>query len=41
MSIEPGLLDANVLVYAVEADATQHASSRAFIEAATNPATTL
>jgi uncharacterized protein len=41
MSIEPGLLDANVLVYAVEADAPQHASSRALIEATSDPATIL
>jgi len=41
MSIEPGLLDANVLVYAVEADAPQHATSRALIEAARDPATIL
>src|SRR3979490_1137932 len=33
MSVEPGVLDANVLVYAVEADAPQHANSRALIEA--------
>ncbi|MGC9950020.1 MAG: TA system VapC family ribonuclease toxin [Bryobacteraceae bacterium] len=41
MSIEPGALDANVLVYAVQAGAPQHASSRALIEAARDPATTL
>jgi predicted nucleic acid-binding protein len=41
MSIEPGAIDANVLVYAVEVDAPQHASSRALIEAAADPATTL
>ena len=29
MSIEPGVLDANILVYAVEAGAPQHAFSRA------------
>jgi len=41
MSIEPGAIDANVLVYAVGADAPQHASARALIEAARDPATTL
>jgi predicted nucleic acid-binding protein len=41
MSIEPGALDANVLVYAVEVGAHQHASARALIEAASHPATTL
>ncbi len=41
MSVEPGMLDANVLVYAVEAGAPQHANSRALIEAARDPASTL
>ncbi len=41
MSVEPGVLDANILVYAVEADAPQHAISRALIEAARDPATVL
>jgi toxin-antitoxin system PIN domain toxin len=41
MSVEPGVLDANILVYAVEADAPQHATSRALIEAARDPAITL
>lgn len=41
MSIEPGALDANVLVYAVQASAPQHASSRALIEAARDPTNTL
>lgn len=30
MSVEAGVLDANVLAYAVNADAPQHAASRAF-----------
>jgi predicted nucleic acid-binding protein len=34
MPIEPGIVDANVLVYALGADAPQHAASRALIEAA-------
>jgi toxin-antitoxin system PIN domain toxin len=35
------MLDANILVYAVEAGAPQHAISRALIEAARDPATAL
>lgn len=41
MSVEPGLLDANILAYAVNADAPQHAASRALLEAAHSPATPL
>jgi len=41
MSVEPGVLDANILVYAVEAGAPRHAISRALIDAARDPATTL
>jgi predicted nucleic acid-binding protein len=41
MSVEPGLLDANVLAYAVNADAPQHAASRALLEAGRDPSTTL
>ncbi len=41
MSVEPGLLDANVLVYAMDAGAPQHAASYALIQAARDPATTL
>jgi len=41
MSVEPGLLDANILVYAVEAGTPQHAKSRALIEAARDPANAL
>ena len=41
MSIEPGVLDANVLVYAVQTGAPQHAASLALIEAASDPATAL
>ena len=33
MPVEPGLVDTNVLVYALDADAPQHASSRALLEA--------
>src|SRR5450631_2053364 len=41
MSLEPGIVDANVLVYAMDADAPQHAASRALLEAARDPSTTL
>jgi predicted nucleic acid-binding protein len=41
MSVEPGIVDANVLVYAMDADAPQHAASRALLDAARNSATTL
>ena len=41
MSIEPGIVDANVLVYALHADAPQHAASRALLDAARTSATTL
>lgn len=34
MPIEPGIVDANVLVYAMDADAPQHAASRALLDAA-------
>jgi predicted nucleic acid-binding protein len=33
MPVEPGLVDTNVLVYALDADTAQHASSRALLEA--------
>jgi predicted nucleic acid-binding protein len=41
MSVEPGIIDANVLVYSMDADAPQHAASRALPEAARNPLATL
>jgi len=41
MPIEPGLLDANILVYAINADAPQHRASRALLEAARDPSITL
>jgi predicted nucleic acid-binding protein len=41
MSVEPGIVDANVLVYAVDADAPQHAASRALLQAAHDSSTTL
>jgi predicted nucleic acid-binding protein len=34
MPVEPGLIDANVLVYALDADAPQHSASRALLESA-------
>jgi predicted nucleic acid-binding protein len=41
MSVEPGIIDANVLVYAMDADAPQHAASRALLEAARDTSATL
>ncbi len=41
MLVEPGVLDANVLAYAVNADAPQHAASRALLDAASDPSVTL
>ena len=41
MSVDPGVLDTNVLAYAVDADAPQHAASRALLEAAGDPSITL
>ncbi len=34
MSVEPGIVDANVLVYALDVNAPQHGASRALLEAA-------
>jgi predicted nucleic acid-binding protein len=39
MPVEPGLIAANVLVYAMDADAPQHAASRALLETARVAAT--
>jgi predicted nucleic acid-binding protein len=41
MSVEPGIIDANVLVYAIYSDAPQHAASRALLNAARDELTTL
>lgn len=41
MPVEPGIVDANVLVYAVNSAALQHAASRALLEAALDPAVSL
>ena len=41
MPVEPGIVDANVLVYALDADAPQHAAARALVEAARAAPTTL
>jgi predicted nucleic acid-binding protein len=40
MSVEPGIVDTNVLVYALDADAPQHASARALLDAARDDAST-
>src|SRR5580692_1101861 len=37
MPVEPGVLDANILAYAVNADAPQHAASRNLLDAAIDP----
>jgi toxin-antitoxin system PIN domain toxin len=41
MSVEPGIVDANILAYAMNADAPHHAASRALLEEARDPSTTL
>ena len=41
MAVEPGLIDANVLVYAMDADAPQHVASRALLGAGRDSSTTL
>jgi predicted nucleic acid-binding protein len=41
MSVEPGIADTNVLVYASGADAPQHAEARALLEAARDGVATL
>jgi len=41
MPLDPGVLDANVLAYAVDVDAPQHAASSALLEAASDPSVTL
>jgi predicted nucleic acid-binding protein len=41
MPTEPGVLDANVLAYAVDADAPQHRASRALLDAADHPSVSL
>ena len=34
MSLEPGVIDANVLIYAIASEAPQHVRSRALLDAA-------
>jgi len=41
MSVEPGIVDANILVYAFDTSAPQHLASRALLEAARAGSTTL
>jgi uncharacterized protein len=41
MSVEPGIVDTNVLVYALDADAPQHTASRVLLETARNRTTIL
>ena len=40
MPVEPGIVDANVLVYALDADAPQHGAARALLETARDDAST-
>ena len=40
-SVEPGVLDANVLAYAINADAVQHVAARTLLEAARDPSISL
>lgn len=41
MPVESGVLDANILAYAIDADAPRNAASRALLETARDPATRL
>jgi uncharacterized protein len=41
MFVEPGIVDTNVLVYALDADAPQYAAARSLIEAAREGTATL
>jgi toxin-antitoxin system PIN domain toxin len=41
MSVEPGVVDTNVLIYALDADAPQHAAARTLLEAGRDPSMTL
>jgi uncharacterized protein len=41
MPFEPGVIDTNVLVYALDGDAPQHAAARAVLDAAREGSTTL
>jgi len=40
-TVDPGIVDANVLAYGFNADAQHHAASRALVEAAVDPAVSL
>ena len=40
-SVEPGVLDANVLAYAINADTAEHVAARTLLEAARDPSTRL
>jgi predicted nucleic acid-binding protein len=41
MPVEPGVVDANILVYAVNSGSPRHAASRALLEAALDPTVSL
>lgn len=41
MSVEPGLLDTNILIYAADTGAPQHIASNGLLQSARNPSTVL
>ena len=41
MSVEPGIVDANVLAYAINVDAPDHPASRALLDAGRDPSVRL
>ena len=41
MPVEPGVVDANILIYSLNVDAPQHAASRALLATASDPSGTL
>jgi predicted nucleic acid-binding protein len=41
MAVEPGIVDTNVLVYALDAEAPQHATARALLKTARDAGATL
>jgi uncharacterized protein len=41
MSVEPGIVDANVLIYALDRDAPQHLAARSLLDEARTGSTTL
>ena len=41
MAVDPGVIDANVLAYAINADSSQYLASRSLVEEARDPSATL